>query len=150
MGANAQVAIEKFARYFDVECRLVPVDESTRYCMDPERAMQYVDENTIGVYVILGSTYTGHYEDVEKMATLLDAYQEKTGNDVPIHVDGASGAFVSPFATPKHPFDFRIKRVCSINTSGHKFGLAYVGVGWVVWRDKSLLPKELIFELHCA
>ncbi|GAA5888000.1 hypothetical protein JCM16303_005232 [Sporobolomyces ruberrimus] len=148
MGANAQVALEKFARYFDVEARMVPVDASTRYCMDPKRAIELVDENTIGVFVILGSTYTGSYESVEEMAALLDEYQEKTGIDVPVHVDGASGALYCPFATPDLKWDFRIRRVVSINTSGHKWGKAYVGVGWVVFRDKEHLPKELVFELH--
>ncbi|PSR88902.1 hypothetical protein PHLCEN_2v5051 [Hermanssonia centrifuga] len=148
MGANAQVALEKFARYFEVECRLVPISEESHYRLDPQKAMQYVDENTIGVYVILGSTYTGHYEPVKEMSDLLDKYEASTGHSVPIHVDGASGAFIAPFATPNHLWDFKIPRVVSINTSGHKFGLAYVGVGWVVWRSKDLLPKDLIFELH--
>ncbi|KAJ7134982.1 glutamate decarboxylase [Mycena crocata] len=148
MGANAQVALEKFARYFDVECRLVPISVESSYRLDPKKAMEYVDENTIGIFVILGSTYTGHYEPVKEMADLLDEYEAKTGYSVPIHVDGASGAFVAPFATPKLLWDFKIPRVVSINTSGHKFGLAYVGVGWVIWRDKQHLPKDLIFELH--
>ncbi|KAI0928309.1 hypothetical protein AcW2_004358 [Taiwanofungus camphoratus] len=148
MGANAQVALEKFARYFDVEARLVPISKESKYRLDPQTAMQYVDENTIGVYVILGSTYTGHYEPVKEMAQLLDEYEKRTGHSVPIHVDGASGGFVAPFATPKLEWDFRIPRVVSINTSGHKFGLSYVGVGWVVWRAKHFLPKDLIFELH--
>ncbi|EJF65670.1 glutamate decarboxylase [Dichomitus squalens LYAD-421 SS1] len=148
MGANAQVALEKFARYFDVEMRLVPISEESHYRLDPKRAMQYVDENTIGVYVILGSTYTGHYEPVKEMADLLDEYEARTGNSVPIHVDAASGGFIAPFATPKLEWDFKIPRVVSINTSGHKFGLSYVGVGWVVWRSKQFLPKDLIFELH--
>jgi glutamate decarboxylase len=148
MGANAQVALEKFARYFEVEMRLVPISVESHYRLDPKRAMEYVDENTIGVFIILGSTYTGHYEPVKEMADLLDEYEVKTGHSVPIHVDGASGAFVAPFATPKLEWDFKIPRVVSINTSGHKFGLAYVGVGWVIWRSKELLPKDLIFELH--
>ncbi|GAA5916466.1 hypothetical protein JCM5296_005894 [Sporobolomyces johnsonii] len=149
MGANAQVALEKFARYFDVEARMVPVDASTKYVMDPNRAMQFVDENTIGVFVILGSTYTGHYENVELMAHLLDEYETKTGISVPIHVDGASGAMFAPFATPQLKWDFSCsKRVVSINTSGHKWGKAYVGVGFVIWRDKHHLPKDLVFELH--
>lgn len=105
------MALEKFARYFDVEMRLVPVTAESRYVMDPKRAMQYIDENTIGVFVILGSTYTGAYENVKEMARLLDEYQARTGIDVPIHVDGASGAFVAPFATPWLEWDFRIKRV---------------------------------------
>jgi len=148
MGANAQVALEKFARYFDVETRLVPVSEETNYCMDPQKAMQYVDENTIGVFVILGSTYTGHFEPVKPLSDLLDAYEAKTGISVPIHVDGASGAFIAPFVYPELEWDFRLPRVVSINTSGHKFGLTYVGCGWIVWRDHTRLPKELIFELH--
>ncbi|CAE6503091.1 unnamed protein product [Rhizoctonia solani] len=147
-GANAQVALEKFARYFDVECRLVPVDESTNHVMSPERAMQYIDENTIGVMVILGSTYTGAFEDVEGMARLLDEYETKTGHNVPIHVDAASGGFVAPFAYPKYKWAFDIPRVVSINTSGHKFGLVYAGLGWIIWRSEEMLPKELIFELH--
>ncbi|CAE6410228.1 unnamed protein product [Rhizoctonia solani] len=147
-GANAQVALEKFARYFDVECRLVPVDESTNHVMSPERAMQYIDENTIGVMVILGSTYTGAFEDVEGMARLLDEYEAKTGHNVPIHVDAASGGFVAPFAYPKYKWAFDIPRVVSINTSGHKFGLVYAGLGWIIWRSEEMLPKELIFELH--
>jgi glutamate decarboxylase len=148
MGANAQVALEKFARYFDVEMRLVPVSVESHYRLDPKKAMESVDENTIGVYVILGSTYTGHYEPVKEMADLLDEYEARTGHSVPIHVDGASGAFVAPFANPKLEWDFKIPRVVSINTSGHKFGLCYVGVGWVIWRSPKYLPKDLIFELH--
>ncbi|KAG6334007.1 hypothetical protein ID866_5090 [Astraeus odoratus] len=148
MGANAQVALEKFARYFEVECRLVPVSAESKYRLDPKKAMEYVDENTIGIYVILGSTYTGHYEPVKQMSDLLDEYEKNTGISVPIHVDAASGGFVAPFAHPKLAWDFRIPRVVSINTSGHKFGLAYVGVGWAVWRSKQYLPKDLIFELH--
>ena len=148
MGANAQVALEKFARYFDVEMRLVPISEESHYRLDPKKAMEFIDENTIGVYVILGSTYTGHYEPVKEMSDLLDEYEARTGISVPIHVDGASGAFIAPFATPHHLWDFKIPRVVSINTSGHKFGLAYVGVGWVVWRSEEFLPKDLIFELH--
>ncbi|KAJ3515561.1 hypothetical protein NLJ89_g1677 [Agrocybe chaxingu] len=148
MGANAQVALEKFARYFDVECRLVSVSVESKYRLDPQKAMKYVDENTIGVFVILGSTYTGHYEPVKEMSDLLDEYEAKSGHFVPIHVDAASGGFVAPFVTPKLQWDFKLPRVVSINTSGHKFGLSYVGVGWVVWRDKQHLPKDLIFELH--
>jgi glutamate decarboxylase len=148
MGANAQVALEKFARYFDVECRLVPVSVESKYCLDASKVMEYVDENTIGVFVILGSTYTGHYEPVEEISKLLDEYEAKTGHSVPIHVDGASGGFIAPFAHPKLLWDFKLPRVVSINTSGHKFGLSYVGVGWVVWRSKEFLPKDLIFELH--
>lgn len=97
MGANAQVALEKFARYFEVEPRILPVSAKSRFCLDPELVRENVDENTIGVFVILGSTYTGHYEPVETISSILDEYQAKTGLDIPIHVDGASGGFVAPF-----------------------------------------------------
>lgn len=97
MGANAQVALEKFARYFEVEARILPVSEKSRFCLDPELVRENIDENTIGVFVILGSTYTGHFEPVEKVSRILDEFQEKTGFDIPIHVDAASGGFVAPF-----------------------------------------------------
>lgn len=148
MGANAQVALEKFARYFDVECRLVPVTKEGGYVMQPKDAIKFVDENTIGIFVILGSTYTGGFEDVQAMSDLLDEYEAKTGISVPIHVDAASGGFVAPFAYPGYKWCFDVPRVHSINASGHKFGLVYVGLGWIIWKDKSLLHKDLIFELH--
>lgn len=97
MGANAQVALEKFARYFDVEARILPVSKESKYRLDPELVRKIVDENTIGVFVIMGSTYTGHYEPVEEVSKVLDEYQEETGVDIPIHVDAASGGFVAPF-----------------------------------------------------
>lgn len=147
-GANVQVAIEKFARYWDVEERPVDIDESTHYCLDAKRAMEKVDENTIAVVVILGSTYTGHYEPVEEVAKELDALQARTGIDVPIHVDGASGGMVAPFATPDLRWGFELERVKSINTSGHKFGMVYPGVGWIVFRSADEVPDDLVFELH--
>ncbi|KAJ6572001.1 pyridoxal phosphate-dependent transferase [Mycena capillaripes] len=147
-GSNAQVALEKFARYWDVEARLVPVNASTNYVMNPHDAIPFIDENTIGVMVILGSTYTGHFEDVQLMSDLLDDLQKRTGLDIPIHVDGASGAFIAPFAYPTYKWGFDVPRVHSINTSGHKFGLVYAGLGWILWKDESMLHKDLIFELH--
>ncbi|KAI1651060.1 glutamate decarboxylase [Daldinia loculata] len=151
MGANAQVALEKFARYFDVEARILPVSKESNYRLDPNLVRKNIDENTIGVFAILGSTYTGHYEPVEEISKILDEYEEKTGIDIPIHVDAASGGFVAPFTHaqaggPK--WDFELPRVKSINVSGHKYGLVYVGVGWIVWRDEAYLPQHLIFELH--
>lgn len=110
--------------------------------------MDLIDENTIGVIVILGSTYTGHYEPVEEMSKLLDEYEKKTGLDIPIHVDGASGAMVAPFAHPHLKWDFQLPRVKSINTSGHKFGMVYPGLGWILFRSTDMVPKDLIFELH--
>ncbi|KAI9842397.1 MAG: hypothetical protein M1838_003149 [Thelocarpon superellum] len=151
MGSNAQVALEKFARYFEVEARILPVSKKSHYRLDPDLVKENIDENTIGVFVIMGSTYTGHYEPVEEISKVLDQYQEETGVDIPIHVDGASGAFIAPFTNahaggPK--WNFELSRVLSINTSGHKFGLVYAGVGWIIWRDQRFLPKHLIFELH--
>ena len=151
MGANAQVALEKFARYFEVEARILPVSEQSNYRLDPELVKDNIDENTIGVFVILGSTYTGHYEPVEEISKILDQYEEKTGVSIPIHVDGASGGFVAPFTKAKvggPKWNFELPRVKSINVSGHKFGLVYAGVGWIIWRDEQELPKHLVFELH--
>ncbi|EUC50450.1 hypothetical protein COCMIDRAFT_81931 [Bipolaris oryzae ATCC 44560] len=150
MGANAQVALEKFARYFEVEARILPVSEDSSYRLDPKLVKENIDENTIGVFVILGSTYTGHYEPVEEISEILDEFEKKTGVDIPIHVDAASGGFIAPFTHAKagRKWNFELPRVKSINTSGHKFGLVYAGVGWIIWRDESYLPKHLIFELH--
>lgn len=151
MGANAQVALEKFARYFEVEARILPVSAKSSYRLDPELVKENIDENTIGVFVILGSTYTGHYEPVEEISKILDDFEAKTGHDIPIHVDAASGGFVAPFTHAKAggpKWNFELPRVKSINTSGHKFGLVYAGVGWIIWRDEKMLPKHLVFELH--
>ncbi|ORX35018.1 putative glutamate decarboxylase [Kockovaella imperatae] len=148
MGAEAQVALEKFARYFEVEARLVPVTKESNYAMSAKDAMKYVDENTIGIFVIMGSTYTGTFESVQEMSDELDKYEAETGNYVPIHVDAASGGFVAPFVYPHLTWDFKLPRVHSINTSGHKYGMSTVGVGWIIWRGADYLPKELIFELH--
>jgi glutamate decarboxylase len=151
MGANAQVALEKFARYFEVEARILPVSAKSNYRLDPELVKENIDENTIGIFVILGSTYTGHYEPVEEISKILDEYEAKTGVDIPIHVDAASGGFIAPFTHAKAggpKWNFELPRVKSINTSGHKFGLVYAGVGWIIWRDESYLPKYLVFELH--
>ncbi|KAK9460023.1 pyridoxal phosphate-dependent transferase [Lipomyces oligophaga] len=147
MGANAQVALEKFARYFDVEARLIPVSKESHHCLDATKVLENVDENTIGIFIILGSTYTGHYEPVAEISELLDDLEARTGIDVPIHVDGASGGFVAPFCHPNTVWDFRIKRVHSINTSGHKYGLVSAGLGWIIWRSEEYLPKHLVFEL---
>ncbi|KAK9466941.1 pyridoxal phosphate-dependent transferase [Lipomyces arxii] len=147
MGANAQVALEKFARYFDVEARLIPVTAESNHCLDASKVLEQVDENTIGIFVILGSTYTGHYEPVQEISALLDDLQERTGIDVPIHVDAASGGFVAPFCHPSVIWDFKLPRVHSINTSGHKYGLVSAGLGWIIWRSEDYLPKHLIFEL---
>jgi glutamate decarboxylase len=141
-----QVVWHKFARYWDIEMREVPMSPG-HYCMTVDDMLERVDENTIMVVPTFGVTYTGAYEDVQAMGAALDQLQADTGLDVDIHVDGASGAFLAPFCAPDVPFDFRIPRVKSISTSGHKFGLAPLGVGWVVWRDASELPEDLIFHV---
>ncbi len=142
-----QVVWHKFAVYWEIEMREVPMAPG-RYCMEPEQMMELVDENTILVVPTFGVTYTGAYEDVAALSAALDRVQEERGIDVDIHVDGASGAFLAPFCAPDVEFDFRVPRVKSISTSGHKFGLAPLGVGWVVWRDPAELPQELIFHVN--
>ena len=147
MGANVQVCWEKFCRYWQVEPRLVPM-EPDRLHLTGEPAAARCDENTIGVVAVLGSTMDGSYEPVAEIAAALEALAERPGLDIPIHVDGASGGFVAPFLAPDLPWDFRVPRVASINTSGHKFGLVYPGVGWIVWRDAAALPEDLIFRVN--
>jgi glutamate decarboxylase len=146
-GANVQVCWEKFCRYWDVEPRLVPM-EGTRYHLDAEQAVAHCDENTIGVAAVLGSTFDGSYEPVAEIAQALDAFQQDTGIDVPLHVDAASGGFVAPFVQPQLVWDFRLPRVASINASGHKYGLVYPGVGWAIWRDAAALPRDLVFDVN--
>ncbi|UUY02715.1 glutamate decarboxylase [Svornostia abyssi] len=147
MGINVQVCWEKFANYWDVEMRLVPMEGDT-YNLTPERAVAQCDENTIGVVAILGSTFDGSYEPVADICAALDDLERRTGVDVPVHVDGASGAFVAPFIDPDLVWDFRLPRVQSINASGHKYGLVYPGVGWAVWRDADALPEDLIMWVN--
>jgi glutamate decarboxylase len=144
MSSAVQVCWEKFCNYWDIEARLVPISEDHK-TFDGHDLAAYVDENTIGVVAILGVTYTGMYEPVAAIAAALDVIQADTGLDIPIHVDGASGAMIAPFLQPDLEWDFRLQRVHSINTSGHKYGLVYPGLGWVVWRSRDLLPEDLIF-----
>ena len=147
MGINVQVCWEKFANYWDVEMRLVPM-EGDRFHLSAEEAVKLCDENTIGVVAILGSTFDGSYEPVKDICEKLDDFEKRTGIDVPVHVDGASGAFVAPFIDPELEWDFRLPRVASINASGHKYGLVYPGVGWIIWRDVEALPDDLIFWVN--
>jgi glutamate decarboxylase len=147
MGINVQVCWEKFANYWDVEMRLVPM-EGDRLHLGADEAMALCDENTIGVVPVLGSTFDGSYGPVKEICDALDDLESRTGLDVPVHVDGASGAFVAPFLDPELEWDFRLPRVASINVSGHKYGLVYPGVGWVVWRDAEALPEDLIFWVN--
>ncbi|XP_050229961.1 glutamate decarboxylase 1 [Mercurialis annua] len=146
-GANVQVCWEKFARYFEVELKEVKLTEGY-YVMDPAKAVEMVDENTICVAAILGSTLNGEFEDVKLLNDLLVAKNEETGWDTPIHVDAASGGFIAPFLYPELEWDFRLPLVKSINVSGHKYGLVYAGIGWAIWRTKEDLPEELIFHIN--
>lgn len=147
MATCAQVALEKFASYFDVENRLIEITHDSGYLIDVSKIKENIDENTIGIFVILGSTFTGAFEPVLEISKLLDEVEKESGIDVKIHVDGASGAFVAPFIFPDLKWDFQIDRVVSINTSGHKFGLTTAGLGWVIWRDMKYLPESLRFKL---
>jgi glutamate decarboxylase len=147
MGANVQVCWEKFCRYWQVEPRLAPMKPGRLHLTGPEAAAR-CDENTIGVVAIVGSTMDGSYEPVQQINAELDKLQADRGLDIPIHVDGASGGFVAPFLQPDLEWDFRVPRVVSINASGHKYGLVYPGVGWVVWRDSEALPEDLIFKVN--
>jgi len=148
MGTNVQVCWEKFCRYWDVEPKYVPLVPG-RYHLGVPEAVALCDENTIGVVAIMGSTMDGSYEPVADLAAALDTLAAEPGRpDVPIHVDGASGGFVAPFLQPEIEWDFRVPRVASINASGHKYGLVYPGVGWIVWRDAEHLPEDLIFKVN--
>ena len=147
MGINTQVCWEKFCNYWDVEMRQVPM-EGNRFHLTAEEAVKLCDENTIGVLAILGSTFDGSYEPVKEICGALDKFQTKTGIDIPVHVDAASGGMIAPFLDKELEWDFRLSRVASINTSGHKYGLVYPGVGWVIWRDAKALPEDLIFNVN--
>ena len=143
-GGDVHVVWEKFCRYFDVEPRIIPLQRD-KYTIGPEDVEPHVDENTIGVAAVLGTTFTGHSDDIVGINGLLMDLLEKRGLDVPLHVDAASGGFVWPFLYPHSEWDFRLERVRSINVSGHKFGLVYPGIGWLIFREKSDLPDELVF-----
>ena len=139
------VVWEKFCRYFDVEPRIVPLSPG-KYTIGPDDVAPHVDENTIGVAAVLGTTFTGHKDDIVGINDLLVRIKKERGLDVPLHVDGASGGFVWPFLYPDSPWDFRLEQVRSINVSGHKFGLVYPGIGWLIFRETSDLAPDLVFE----
>jgi glutamate decarboxylase len=147
-GADVQVCWKKFCVYWDIEMHTAPMKKENGYRVSPEDLIAVCDENTIGIVGILGTTYTGEYQDIKKINDLLEIYNQKTGYDIPLHVDAASGGFVAPFLDPDLEWDFRLKWVKSINVSGHKFGLVPPGVGWAIWKDWSYLPEELIFHVN--
>src|SRR6476661_10692867 len=144
-GGDVHVVWEKFCRYFDVEARIVPLQRG-KYTIGPEDVAPHVDENTIGVAAVLGTTFTGHKDDIGGINDLLVRIKSERGLDVPLHVDGASGGFVWPFLYPDSPCDFRLEQVHSINVSGHKFGLVYPGIGWLIFREVADLAPDLVFE----
>jgi glutamate decarboxylase len=143
-GADVHVVWEKFCRYFDVEPRIIPL-KPDKLTIGPEDVEPHLDENTIGVGAVLGTTFTGHADDVAGINDLLVRLKHERGLDVPIHVDGASGAFVWPFLYPETLWDFRLEQVRSINVSGHKYGLVYPGLGWLVFREPADLAEDLVF-----
>jgi glutamate decarboxylase len=143
-GGDVHVVWEKFCRYFDVEPRIVPLAPE-KYTIGPEDVEPHIDENTIGVAAVLGTTFTGHADDIRGINDYLVALKHERDVDVPLHVDAASGGFVWPFLYPHSEWDFRLEQVRSINVSGHKFGLVYPGIGWLLFREKDDLPEDLIF-----
>jgi glutamate decarboxylase len=172
MGADVHTVWEKFARYFDVELKLIPLKknmcktteteitkvmssfscisglEEDIYTITADEIKALVDENTIAVGAVAGTTFTGQMDPIEEINTALLEIKEAEGWDIPIHVDAASGGFVLPFLYPGIKWDFRLEQVRSINVSGHKYGLVYPGVGWLIFKDKTDLPEELIFNIN--
>ncbi|MGB7589398.1 MAG: glutamate decarboxylase [Solirubrobacterales bacterium] len=146
-GADVHTCWEKFARYFDVEQRVIPITPD-RHVIGPEEVEAQIDENTIAVGAILGTTFTGQIDEIEGIDELLRRVREEKGWDIPIHVDAASGGFIAPFSYPEVKWDFRLEQVRSINVSNHKFGLVYPGMGSVVFRDVTTVPEELVFKIN--
>ena len=147
ISTGMQVVWEKFSQLWQVEMRQVPISKE-HITLDPNLALQYCDENTICIVPIQGVTWTGLNDDVEALDAALDEYNARTGHNIPIHVDAASGGFILPFLSPHKKWDFRLKWVLSISTSGHKYGLVYPGLGWVIWKDKEYLPSEMNFSVN--
>lgn len=142
-----QICWQKFAQLWQIEMRTVPLTPE-HLTLDPKAAVEMCDENTICVVPIMGVTWTGMNDDVEALDAALEEFNTRTGYDVPIHIDAASGGFIMPFLKPDVKWDFRLKWVLSISTSGHKFGLVYPGLGWIVWRDKKYLPDAMSFSVN--
>lgn len=147
MGANVQICWDKFACYFDVEPRIIPI-EKNQYTITAEQVKPLIDENTICVATILGTTFTGEYDEIEEINTLLLDIKREKGWDIPIHVDGASGGFISMFYEDGIQWDFRLEQVQSINLSGHKYGLVYPGIGWLLFKNETVVPKDLVFDVN--
>jgi len=147
MGADVHTVWEKFARYFDVELKLIPLREDL-YTITAEDVAEEIDENTIAVGAVIGTTFTGQMDPIKEINDMLMNIKDDKGWDIPIHVDGASGGFIAPFLYPDVLWDFRLEQVKSINVSGHKYGLVYPGVGWIIFKDKSDIPDDLVFNIN--
>ncbi|SKA07370.1 glutamate decarboxylase [Cetobacterium ceti] len=147
VSSGFQVVWEKFCVYWDIEMRQVPMTDMNNLRMDIKAAIDQCDEYTIGIVPIMGITYTGTFDDIVALDGALTEYNKTAKISVPIHVDAASGGLYLPFVNPDLVWDFRLKNVVSISTSGHKYGLVYPGIGWVLWRDKEYLPEELTFKV---
>lgn len=146
-GAEVHVCWEKFTRYFDVEMRVIPLEKG-RYVITPDEVEKRSDENTIAVGAILGTTYSGQADPIKEINDLLLKVKKEKGWDIPLHIDAASGGFVVPFTKPDFAWDFRLEQVKSINVSGHKYGLVYPGIGWIIYRDESDFPQDLVFKVN--
>jgi len=147
MGADVHTCWEKFARYFEVEARLAPMEEG-RYTVGAAEVEPLLDERTIAVAGVLGTTFTGQMDDLESIDSLLARVERDRGWRIPLHIDAASGGFLTPFSQPELRWDFRLPSVRSINVSNHKFGLVYPGMGTVIFRDRADLPEELVFHIN--
>lgn len=141
-----QVCWEKLCVYLDIELREIPMTKENM-CIDPKHVLDYVDDYTIGIVGLLGITYTGKFDDIEALDKICEKFNKTHEQKLYLHIDAASGGLFTPFVNPELPWDFRLNNVISISTSGHKYGLVYPGIGWVIWRDRKFLPEELIFEV---
>lgn len=147
MGADVQICWDKFARYFDVEPLIIPLKKD-KYIITAEDVEPLIDENTICVAAILVNTFTGEYDEIPKMNDMLLRIKKTKGWDIPIHIDAASGGFVEMFNSSGIKWDFKLEQVKSINISGHKYGLVYPGLGWLIFRDESVVNKEVVFHVN--
>jgi glutamate decarboxylase len=147
MGNDVHLTWIKAAIYFEVEQKIIPLTEN-RFTVTAEEVLDRVDENTICVVGVLGTSYTFDYDPIEDINNALVKLKNEKGLDIPLHVDGASGAFIAPFLNPEIKWDFQLEQVKTINTSGHKYGLVYPGIGWALWRDEDDIPKSLVTETN--
>ncbi len=141
-----QVCWEKFAVYFDVELKIIPISKYN-ISLDIDAALNLIDENTIGIVAIAGVTYTGLIDDIKYLDTQLTKYNSTANFKLYIHVDAASGGLYLPFIKPDIIWDFRLNNVISINASGHKSGLTYPGIGWILFKNNLHVEQEILFDV---